>query len=147
LRRVAPTLDVGRAIMADNPSHLSRVLLVEDEFLICELLAEVLSEYGFEVHAVCNAQDALRHLTGGHPCDLLFTDINLPGGVDGAALAEIARQLRPNLPVVYASGSVRRIEQFKAVPGASFVPKPYDLDKVCCMLRECAAQTNEAVHS
>jgi CheY-like chemotaxis protein len=133
-------LDLGRAIMADNSSHRSRVLLVEDEFLICDLLAEVLSEHGFEVHAVCNAKDALRHLTGGHPCDLLFTDINLPGGVDGAALAQMARELRPNLPVVYASGSVSRIEQFKAVPGASFVPKPYDLDRVCRMLEECTAQ-------
>ena len=124
--------------MADNSCNRSRVLLVEDEFLICDLLTEVLSEHGFEVHAVCNAKDALRHLTGGHPCDLLFTDINLPGGVDGAALAEMARQLRPNLPVVYASGSVSRIEQFKAVPGASFVPKPYDLDRVCRMLEQLA---------
>ena len=124
--------------MADDRSRPSRVLVVEDEFLICDLLAEVLSERGFEVHAVCNAKDALRHLTGGHPCDVLFTDINLPGGVDGATLAELARELRPNLPVVYASGSVSRIEHFKAVPGANFVPKPYDLDKVCTMLEQFA---------
>ncbi len=125
--------------MADNQSHPSRVLVVEDEFLICDMLAEVLSERGFEVHAVSNAEDALQHLTGGHPCDVLFTDINLPGGMDGAALAELARQLRPTLPVVYASGAVRHIEHFRAVPGASFVPKPYDLDKICGMLKECAA--------
>jgi CheY-like chemotaxis protein len=135
-------LDSGRATMADNPSHPSRVLLVEDEFLICDLLAEVLSERGFEVHAVSNAKDALEHLTRGRPCDVLFTDINLPGGLDGAALAELARQLRPNLPVVYASGSVSKIEHFKAVPGANFVPKPYDLDKVCAMLGQLAARTN-----
>jgi CheY-like chemotaxis protein len=133
--------------MADDRSHPSRVLVVEDEFLICDLLTQVLSEHGFEVHVACNAKDALRHLTGGHPCDVLFTDINLPGGLDGAALAELARELRPSLPVVYASGSVSKIEQFKAVPGANFVPKPYDFDKVCCMLKECTARTNEAVYS
>jgi DNA-binding LytR/AlgR family response regulator len=69
---------------------------------------------------------------------VLFTDINLPGGVDGAALAELARQLRPDLPVVYASGSVSKIEHFKAVPGASFVPKPYDLERICSLLQACA---------
>jgi CheY-like chemotaxis protein len=135
-------LDLGRAIMAGNPSHPPRVLVVEDEFLICDLLAEVLSDRGFEVHAVSNAKDALQHLTGGNPCDVLFTDINLPGGLDGEVLAELARQLRPNLPVVYASGSVSKIEHFKAVPGASFLPKPYDLEKVCCMLERYAARTN-----
>jgi CheY-like chemotaxis protein len=124
--------------MAGNPSHPPRVLIVEDEFLICDLLAEALSTHGFEVHAVGNARDALEHLTSGHPCDVLFTDINLPGGLDGAALAELARELRPKLPVVYASGSVSRIEQFKAVPGANFLRKPYDLDRVCAMLDRVA---------
>jgi CheY-like chemotaxis protein len=128
--------------MADNRSHLCRVLVVEDELLICDMLAEVLSERGFEVHAVNNANDALRHLTGGYPCDVLFTDINLPGGVDGAALAEMARELRPDLPVVYASGSVGKIDRFKAVSGASFVPKPYDLERVCRLLKACTARAH-----
>lgn len=117
----------------------SRVLLVEDEFLLSDLLAEVLAEYGFEVHAVANAADALRHLTCGAPCDILFTDINLPGGVDGARLAELARQLRPELPVVYASGAISGIDQLAAVPGSIFLPKPYDLEKVCTVLERCAA--------
>ena len=79
-------------------------MLVEDEFLLCDMVAEVLAEHGFEVYAVANAKDALRHLTCGSPCDILLTDINLPGSIDGAALARLARELRPNLPVVYASG-------------------------------------------
>ena len=119
--------------------HRSRVLLVEDEFLLCDMLTEALSEHGFEVYAVANAKDALRHLTCGSPCDILLTDINLPGGIDGAALARIARQLRPGLPVVYASGSYSRIEQLDAVAGAIFVPKPYDADKLCEMLSEITA--------
>ena len=57
----------------------------------------------------------------------------------GAALARIARELRPNLPVVYASGSYSKIEQLDAVSGAIFVPKPYDPDKLCEMLSEMAA--------
>ena len=111
-----------------------RVLLVEDEFLICDMLVEVLAEHGFEVKAVANATDALRHLTCGSPCDILLTDINLPGGVDGTTLARLARELRPKLPVVYASGSYRKLDDLDAVSGAVFVSKPYNPDKICEML-------------
>jgi len=113
-----------------------RVLLVEDEFLICDMLVEALAEHGFEVKAVANAKDALRYLTRGSPCDILLTDINLPGGVDGTALARLARELRPNLPVVYASGSYRKLDDLDAVTGAVFVPKPYNPDKICDMLSQ-----------
>ncbi|MBN8937432.1 MAG: response regulator [Rhizobiales bacterium] len=119
--------------------HRSRVLLVEDEFLICDMIAEVLLEHGFEVYAVANANDALEHLCCGLPCDILLTDINLPGGMDGTALAERARALRPGLPVVYASGSASRIEQFRAVLDSTFVAKPYDPEKLCTILTRMVA--------
>ena len=117
-------------------AHRSRVLLVEDEFLLCDMLSEILMDHGFEVHAVANANDAIRHLACGSPCDILLTDINLPGNIDGAALARLARELRPRLPVVYASGSYSKLEELDAVPGAIFVPKPYNPDRLCEMLSE-----------
>ena len=116
--------------------HRSRVLLVEDEFLLSDMLTEVLSEHGFEVYAVANAKDALRHLTCGSPCDILLTDINLAGSIDGTTLARLARELRPKLPVVYASGSYSKLEQLDAVTGALFVAKPYNPHKLCEMLSE-----------
>ena len=116
--------------------HPSRVLLVEDEFLLNLMLADALSEHGFEVHSVANAKDALQHLACGSPCDILLTDINLTNSIDGMALAHLARQMRPNLPVVYASGSISKLEQIAAVPGAIFVPKPYDPDRLCLMIAE-----------
>jgi CheY-like chemotaxis protein len=122
-----------------SAAQRSRVLLVEDEFLLSDMLTEVLAEHGFEVYAVDNARDALQHLTCGSPCDILLTDINLPGSIDGAALARLARELRPQLPVVYASGSYTRLEQLDAVSGAIFVPKPYNPDKLCEMLCEMTA--------
>ena len=103
------------------------------------LIAEVLAAHGFEVHACGNAKDALERLTCGAPCDVLFTDINLPDGVDGGKLAELARQLHPQLRVVYASGSVSKMEQFM-MPGSSFVPKPYDPERVCAMLEKFVEQ-------
>jgi CheY-like chemotaxis protein len=102
------------------------VLLVEDEAIISDIAAESLEEQGFEVQAVDNAGDALRRLKSGSPIDILFTDVNLPGGMDGAALARRARELRPGLPVIYTSGCCSAIEQLQPVVGSMFVAKPYD---------------------
>ncbi len=102
------------------------VLLVEDEPMISDIATEALEEQGFEVEAVSNAGEALRRLMSGPPVDVLFTDVNLPGGMDGAALARRARELRPNLPVMYTSGRRAVIEQLNPVEGSMFVPKPYD---------------------
>jgi CheY-like chemotaxis protein len=111
-----------KAIHNDIPSI--RVLLVEDEFLISEWVAESLQEQGFAVCCAGNAAEALRHLNSAS-VDVLFTDINLPGGMDGLALARRARELLPELPVVYASGRVNILESQARVPRSTFVPKPY----------------------
>jgi CheY-like chemotaxis protein len=106
-----------------------RILVVEDEFLIAEWVAQSLSEQGFAVKTVANAGDALRHLASA-PVDVLFTDINLPGGMDGAALARRARELLPHLPVIYASARVTMLDPEARVPGAFIVPKPYEPERV-----------------
>jgi CheY-like chemotaxis protein len=109
-------------VSTGEPIH---ILFVEDEFLISEWVAQSLSEQGFSVHTVPNAADALEHLATV-PVDVLFTDINLPGGMDGAALARRAREMRPQLPVVYASARATLLKQDARVPGSIVVPKPYE---------------------
>jgi DNA-binding response OmpR family regulator len=109
-------------VSENNQIH---VLLVEDEFLISEWVAQSLSEQGFAVQTVANAADALGHLASDQ-VDVLFTDINLAGGMDGAALARRARELLPNLPVVYASARATMLAPDARVPGAIVVPKPYE---------------------
>jgi len=104
-----------------RPIH---VLVVEDEPLISDWVTEVLVEQGFIVSAVTNAADALQHLSSA-PVDVLFTDVNLPGGMDGMVLADRARQLLPHLPVVYASGHANLLHSPVRVPGSFFVAKPY----------------------
>ncbi len=108
-------------VNAAPPVH---VLLVEDEFLISDMVAESLSEQGFFVHAVANGSDALQYLAAER-VDVLCTDINLPGGVDGITLARRARELLPDLPVVYASGRINMLDLGSRVPGSIFVAKPY----------------------
>jgi CheY-like chemotaxis protein len=115
-----------------------RVLLVEDEFLISEWVSESLEEQGFAVRAVSNAAEALR-LLNSTAVDVLFTDINLPGGVDGLALAHRAREMFPDLPVVYASGRVNVLDAELQVPGALFVAKPYAPEMLGRILADAAA--------
>ena len=112
--------------MVTNAEKRTSVLLVEDEALICDVVAEALVELGFEVRAVSNAGDALRQLLSGAPIDILFTDVNLPGDMDGAELAQHARKLRPDLPVMYTSGRRSTIRELDPVVGSMFLPKPYN---------------------
>ena len=120
-----------------------RILLVEDEFLISEWVAESLAEQGFAVACTDNAADALR-LLASSPVDVLFTDIELRGGLDGVALARRAREFLPDLAVVYASGRVV-LDVHRRVPGSSFVAKPYEPELVGPVLAKAARSASAAV--
>jgi CheY-like chemotaxis protein len=113
------------------------VLLVEDEALIAVEMADVLEGHGCRVEISRSGEDALRRLRDGLNADILFTDINLAGAMDGATLARIARGLHPELIVVYTSGTVDAVAE--PVPGSAFVPKPYSPKSVCALLTRIAA--------
>lgn len=112
-------------------SQIPVVLLVEDEALIGEMVAEALAENGFAVHRVDRADAALAFLESGAGADILFTDINLPGGMDGLALAEAARRIRPGLPVIYASGRWNLLDRLGAETGSVALRKPYSPARAC----------------
>ncbi len=114
------------------------VLFVEDEVLVSALMSDVLEERGFAVHAVENGDAALEYLQSGAPVDVLFTDINMPGEIDGAELAKAARNLRPDLPVVYASGRYTAGDLMPMVPRSLFLAKPYDPLEACTLLNRLA---------
>jgi CheY-like chemotaxis protein len=127
-----------------NEADKIRVLVVEDEFFIAEWVAESLSDLGFAVEIVGNARDALRRLASAS-VDVLFADINLPGGMDGAALARQARQLLPGLPVIYASARAAMLEPQGRVRGAVFVRKPYEPEMVGRLISEVTQPIAAAV--
>lgn len=110
------------------------VLLVEDEVMISNLVADCLSESGFHVREVATADEALRFIKSGADVDVMFTDINLPGGMNGAELAERVRELRPEMPIVYVSGRYKISEISPLVPRSLFVAKPYDPNDICALL-------------
>jgi DNA-binding response OmpR family regulator len=124
----------SRNMMEAKQSGRAKVLLVEDEALISEMIGEALSDSGFQVCKAANANQALEHLAEGFEPDVLFTDIGLPGDMDGSLLAFAARRLRPGLPVVYASAAWDALSNIRTVPGSVFVPKPYSPRNICSLL-------------
>ena len=118
---------------------LPTVLLVEDEVLIRNLIADWLGERGFVVHEVATGDAALSYIGEGGAVDVLFTDVNLPGTIDGAELARRARELRPDLPIVYASGRHGCSDLGTVVPRSVFVAKPYNPADVCTLLQRMTA--------
>ncbi|MGB3744230.1 MAG: response regulator [Xanthobacteraceae bacterium] len=119
-------------------------MFVEDEFLIGEWIAQSLAEQGFAVEKVSNAADALDHIACS-AVDILLTDINLPGGMDGTALARRARELQPDLPVIYASARATLLRGEARVPGSLVLPKPYEPAVLGTLLVAAVRATTAAV--
>ena len=98
-----------------------QVMVVEDEYLVRDMIVSELEFAGFQVMQAASAEDALAQLSDVDGIDLLFTDIRLPG-MDGWQLAETVRGRHPNIPVIYASGYVDRMQP---LPHSKFLQKPY----------------------
>jgi CheY-like chemotaxis protein len=103
---------MGEAVAASSPD----VLLVEDEALVGLMIEVALTEAGFSVHTFSNGRDALAYLAAGGRADVLFTDIDTAGDVEGVELARRIRALRAGVAVVCATG--------RRVPAQALHPRP-----------------------
>jgi CheY-like chemotaxis protein len=101
-----------------------RVLLVEDEEMVREVVIWTLEDMGFDVVGASSGDQALDILRDG-AIDILLTDIRMPGGIDGWTLAEKAREVLPDLPIIYMSGFSH--EPPRMLKGSGFVQKPLSL--------------------
>ncbi len=111
------------------------VLVAEDEALVRLFAVDLLEDAGFEVIETRNTQEALDALRAHPGVGALFTDIEMPPGRDGLALAHAVGREWPHLPVLIGSGRYRpRADQLPA--GARFVAKPYMPSVVVGILRE-----------
>ena len=105
---------------------MARILLVEDEMLVRELAFEDLTDAGHDVTAAGSGDEALGILRGDCGYDVLFTDIRMPGEINGWQLAEEAKQLIPALKVVYATGLNDDADLER--PEGRMLAKPYRKD-------------------
>jgi CheY-like chemotaxis protein len=95
------------------------VLLVEDEVLIRLSTAELMRDAGFRVFEAANGDEAWSFLQAGPPPDVVFTDVRMPGAIDGVELARRIALWMPHLPVLITSGHLLPDD------GVSFMRKPY----------------------
>jgi len=105
----------------------AHVLLVEDDEDVRTIAVVALKRAGHQVLAAADGEQALALLEHHPEIDLLFTDVLLPGGMTGRDIAMVARQRRPDIPVLFASGYTRETlsEQGRLLPGIDLLQKPY----------------------
>jgi two-component system, response regulator PdtaR len=105
-------------------SRLPAVLLVEDEFIIRLDLSETMRRHGFTAYEAANADDAMDILESRPDISVVFTDVNMPGSMDGLSLSQLIARRWPHIRVVVTSGRAPPpAEQMAGV--VAFVPKPY----------------------
>ena len=100
------------------------ILAVEDEALLLDVLTAELEDRNYRVLQALTGEAAISLLREHiEEIDLLVTDIRLPGAADGWTVAEEARRLRSNLPVIYVTGYFAKAS--REVAGSVLIPKPY----------------------
>jgi CheY-like chemotaxis protein len=116
-----------------------KVLVVEDNDDVAELAMEMMSTLGFVVERVANAREALAKLAAdGRDVDLVFSDVVMPGGMNGVDLARELKRLRPELPVLLTSGYSDAVRALGPDEGLPLLQKPYRLETLQGALREFA---------
>ncbi|TAL77451.1 MAG: response regulator [Beijerinckiaceae bacterium] len=111
-----------------------RVLIVEDELLVRMALAAELRVTGVNVIETGSADEAWDYLLAGGAADLIFSDICMPGSMNGLELAHRVKKQHPELGVILTSGSCCLDEE-----GVKFLAKPYDFDNAVRVILETLA--------
>jgi two-component system, response regulator PdtaR len=110
------------------------VLIVEDEFLLRADAAEFMENSGFTVYEASSADEAIALLERHADIRAVFTDIQMPGSMDGLKLAHYVRGRWPPVKLIITSGHARPPAEDMPT-GSGFVGKPYQLEKVADDLR------------
>ena len=114
------------------------ILVVEDEALIRAVLSDMLQDKGFKVLEAANANEAIEIFERTSvEIDLVFTDVRMPGSMDGFGLVRWIQNSRPSVPVIVASGDIGKLNDASCMTlGDMFIPKPYDLERTATKIRK-----------
>jgi CheY-like chemotaxis protein len=111
------------------------VLIVEDDFLLRMDAADMIKAAGFEVIEAGNADQAIEVLEARPDITVVFTDIQMPGSMDGLKLAQAVRGRWPPIKIIATSGRLH-VDEVDLPEGGRFLPKPYSHAQVTRVLRE-----------
>ena len=152
VRLYLPRADEGPPIAAEQqvvPIDVGSgetILLVEDDADVRKLAARILRDLGYSVVEAGDGQEAQAIIEDGSVrIDLLFTDIMMPGGITGSALADYARSHRPLIKTLYTSGYTQStiVHQNRLRPSDIFLPKPYRRRDLMEKLRQALGPTDQ----
>ena len=113
------------------------VLVVEDEPLLLMMAGEIVEDAGFEPVIAHNADEAMLVLEGRNDISIVFTDVRMPGSMDGIELVAAIRRRWPPIRLVVVSGHVTGESELP--PGTHFFRKPYASESIISTLRQLAA--------
>jgi signal transduction histidine kinase len=129
LTAAEPAAPTGAAALRASPAGAADelILVVEDDPGVRAFSVQMLRELGYSVIEAANAEAALDSLRRSPGVRLLFTDVGLPGGVNGRQLAERARWLRPGLRILYTTGYAGGpiVHRGRLDPGVELIGKPF----------------------
>jgi CheY-like chemotaxis protein len=112
------------------------ILVVDDEPDVRQVVSDALSYEGFKVFEAGSGSEALYRLRSNAKIDLLFTDIVMPGNVDGFELARHAKELRPDLRIIFTTGYFRDPPAAQgAISDAAMLRKPFQNEKLMAVVR------------
>jgi len=139
-RRLAEGEAAAPQAVIEKPRK-AKILLVEDQEEVRSVAREFLTDFGYEVVEVGNAIDALQTLQSQADIDLLFTDVVMPGGMNGFDLSQAATQIRPSLKVIHASGYPRGAVVHQEEPRLrdNLISKPFQRDELKRAVEETLA--------
>lgn len=123
--------------MTDTPQQ--PLLIVEDEMFIRMIAADALEDRGFSIIEAGDAREALEILERSSEIDLIFTEINMPGDLDGLDLAEEVTKRWPHIEIIVTSGGVR-LDSAEVPDSGKFLPKPYATDQLVKLVQEQLAR-------
>lgn len=110
------------------------ILLVEDDDEVAALVREMLEQLGYEITRAASAVAALGALSNGRAIDVVFSDIMMPGGLNGVELAREVRARRGNVPILLTSGYAEAARHAAEAEGVNILAKPYTLEELATAL-------------
>ena len=117
-----------------KPAEAGSVLLVEDDAEVANLVSEMLEQLGYQVIRAASASAALGALANDRRVDVVFSDIMMPGGMNGVELAKELRSRRSDLPVLLTSGYAEAARESAEAAGVEVLPKPYRIEDLAVAL-------------
>jgi signal transduction histidine kinase/ActR/RegA family two-component response regulator len=129
----------------DLSGNAAQVLVVEDDDEVAALAVEMINQLGYDTTRVASAEAALGALADRRSVDIVFSDVMMPGSMNGVELAQEIRRRRPNLPVLLTSGYADAAQRKAGAQQIKIIPKPYRIDELRDALAAVRQDTRKSI--